>query len=320
MTTLRTLECLVALVEHRSVSKAAATLHMSQPAVSHQIAALERELGAPVIERLARGVRVTSVGRAAAEEARIALAAAEQAIRIGRTVARGGAGSVRIACAETMTAWLLAPVLRVWRLQRPDVQLELSEFTSADAMVSHLEAGRADIAIGPRPTTTTAHVTVLGKEQIVVVVAPDHRFAGLIEGVPLHELTGEPFVHYDLDNGMAIWIDQFAADHKVILNPVLRTGSPRTAAQLGAAGVGVAVVPVSALVPRMPKVVRPLLPRVERDIIAMVASPSDPLVGQLLTDIRGRGLPTWPGPAGTAVSCSRACSHRQEETDPVVAV
>ena len=74
MTTLRTLECLVALVEHCSVSKAAATLHMSQPAVSHQIAALERELGAPVVERLARGVRVTSVGRAAAEQALISRA------------------------------------------------------------------------------------------------------------------------------------------------------------------------------------------------------------------------------------------------------
>jgi DNA-binding transcriptional LysR family regulator len=57
MTTLRTLECLVALVEHGSVSEAAAALHMSQPAVSHQIAALEKELGVPVVERLWRGVR-----------------------------------------------------------------------------------------------------------------------------------------------------------------------------------------------------------------------------------------------------------------------
>lgn len=319
MTTLRTLECLVALVEHRSVSKAAATLHMSQPAVSHQIAALERELGAPVVERLARGVRVTSVGRAAAEEARIALAAAERAIHIGRRVARGGAGSLRISCAETMTAWLLAPVLRVWRLQRPDVQLELSEFTSADAMVKQLEAGHTDIAIGPRPTTTTAHVTVLGKEQIVVVAAPDHRFARLNEGVPLNELSGEPFVHYDLDNGMATWVDRFAADHEVILNPVLRTGSPRTAAQLGAAGVGVAVVPVSALVPRMPKVVRRLRPTVEREVIAMVAAPSDPLAGQLLADIRQRGLPTWPSPTSTAANCSRTCPHGQEKAAAGVA-
>ena len=80
MTTLRTLECLVA----------AAALHMSQPALSRQIAALEKELGAPVAERLWRGVRITAAGRATAEEARVALRAAEQAVQIGQRVARAG--------------------------------------------------------------------------------------------------------------------------------------------------------------------------------------------------------------------------------------
>ena len=80
MTTLRTLECLVALVDHGSVSAAAAALHMSQPALAHQIAALEKELGAPVPERRWRGVRIMAAGRATAEEARVALRAADQAV------------------------------------------------------------------------------------------------------------------------------------------------------------------------------------------------------------------------------------------------
>jgi DNA-binding transcriptional LysR family regulator len=83
MATLRTLECLVALVDHGSVSAAAGALHMSQPALSHQIASLERELGAPVVERLWRGVRVTAAGRATADEARVAIRAATQAIQLG---------------------------------------------------------------------------------------------------------------------------------------------------------------------------------------------------------------------------------------------
>jgi DNA-binding transcriptional LysR family regulator len=73
---LRALECLVALVDTGSVTKAAAALHLSQPALSHQIAALERELDTPVVERQSRGVRVTAAGLAAAEEARVALRAA----------------------------------------------------------------------------------------------------------------------------------------------------------------------------------------------------------------------------------------------------
>ena len=59
MVSMRTLECLVSIVEHGSLTRAAADLHMSQPALSHQIAALERELGTPVIERRPRGVRPT---------------------------------------------------------------------------------------------------------------------------------------------------------------------------------------------------------------------------------------------------------------------
>jgi len=292
MTTLRTLECLVAVVDHCSISKAATALYMSQPALSHQIASLEREVGALVVERLPRGVRVTATGRAVAEKARIALAAAEQAIQAGRRVSRSTAGRLRVACAETMTAWLLVPVLRHWRSQRPDVQLDLSEFPSADAMIKCLEDGSIDIAIGPRPTGTTAHVSVLGKEEVVVVVARGHRLAETVGGVTLADLSDEPFVHYDPSNGMAVWIDQFAADHDATLNPVLRTGSPRTAAQLAAAGVGVSIVPISALVPRPPGVVLPLRPAIERDIIAVVAAPSDNLVQQFLADLHRRGLPT----------------------------
>ena len=66
MISLRALECLVAIVDQGSLTKAAAILHMSQPALSHQIAVIERELGTPVIERLPRGVRPTAAGLAVA--------------------------------------------------------------------------------------------------------------------------------------------------------------------------------------------------------------------------------------------------------------
>jgi DNA-binding transcriptional LysR family regulator len=269
---------------------------MSQPALSHQLASLERELGTPVVERLPRGVRVTAAGRAAAEEAQIALAAAAKAVQIGRRVGRADAGSIRISCAETMTTWLLGPVLRQWRLQRPEVQLDLSEFTSADVMVERLEAGGVDIAIGPRPTSTTAHISVFGQEEIVVVVAPGHRFAGLTDGIAVCDLADEPFVHYNLDNGMAAWVDAFADRHHVVLNPILHTRSPRTAAQLAAAGIGATLVPVSAVGAAPSGVVRRLRPSVARDVIAVVAAPSDTLVRQFLTDIHRRGLPIWSGP------------------------
>src|SRR6202000_2365024 len=119
MLSMRGLECLVAIVDEGSMTKAAAVLHMSQPALSHQIAAIERELGTPVIERLPRGVRPTAAGaaaagggrggpraraRPAAAEARIARAAADRAVIAGKRVAAGTGGRIRISCVETMTA------------------------------------------------------------------------------------------------------------------------------------------------------------------------------------------------------------------------
>ena len=164
MLSMRALECLATIVEQGSLTKAAATLHMSQPALSHQIAAIERELGTPVIERLPRGVRPTAAGLAAVAEARIALAAANRAVMAGRRVASGMGGRIRIACAETMTAWVLVPVLRDWRRRFPDVELDLKEHTSADRMLDVLLGGEADITVGPPPTRTDEHIEVLGTE------------------------------------------------------------------------------------------------------------------------------------------------------------
>lgn len=270
---------------------------MSQPALSHQIASLERELGAPVAERLHRGVRITAVGRAAAEEARVALRAAEQTVQVGKRVARAGAGRIRIACAETMTAWLLLPVLRHWRSRRPDVHLELSEFTNGDAMLEALEAGITDVTFGPRPLrNTTAHMEVFGAQEVVAVAAAGHPFAEFAE-VPVIALQSQPFVHYDPENALAFWVDQLAARHEIVLCPVLRTRSPRTAVQLAAAGMGVTVAPVSALPSRLAGTVRRLHPVTTVDVVAIVAAPSDTLVSQFVSDVRRRGLPSWTGPA-----------------------
>jgi DNA-binding transcriptional LysR family regulator len=290
MATLRALECLVALVEAGSVTGAAAALHLSQPALSHQISALEKEIGTPVVERLPRGVRPTAAGLAVAQEARDALHHAALAVTVGRKVAEGRAGRLRIASAETMTTWLLTPAMRQWRLRHPEVAFELSEFSSADRMDRFLTAGEADLIVGPRPTATVHHVEVLGTEEMVVVAGPGHRFAGE-HAVGLAAVVKEPFIHYDPENGMAIWVDDLAAEHGVTFDTVLRTRSPRTAAQLAAADMGVTIVPVSALPGRRDGTVRPFDPPILRDVIATVAAPADTLCRRFVADLRRRGLP-----------------------------
>ncbi|SEF26349.1 DNA-binding transcriptional regulator, LysR family [Amycolatopsis pretoriensis] len=289
MPTLRALECLVAVLDAGSITEAAARLHLSQPALSHQIGALERELGTPVLERLPRGVRPTATGRAVLADARAALAAADRVVRTGRAVAGGGEGTLRIACAESMTAGLLAPVLRAWHRHRPGVSITLAETTSADALVTALEAGEADVAIGPRPTRWTGHAELVGREEVVVALAADHPLATRA-AVPMAELAGLPVVHYHPDNGLGGWLDEEAARHGTVLSAVMRTKQAATAAQLAAAGLGVALVPATALTRTFAGALRRLKPALHRDVVTFTATPSDPLVRRFRADVRHRGI------------------------------
>src|SRR5262249_42046568 len=150
-------------------------------------------------------------------------------------------------------------------------------------------------AVGPRPTRTRAHLEVIGQQEMVVVAPTRHRFLEMT-AVPVQALAQEAFIHYDPANAMAAWVDQYAASHQIVLDPVVRTRSPRTAALLAAGGVGVTIVPISALVPRPVGVVRQLDPLVKGDVIALVGTPADALAQAFITDLRRRGVPNWSWP------------------------
>ncbi|WP_112239083.1 LysR family transcriptional regulator [Kribbella monticola] len=290
MTTLRALECLVAVLDTGSVTKAAATLHLSQPALSHQLAGLEREIGTPLLERLPRGVRPTTAGRAVADEARAALAAAERVVTVGQAVAKGTEGHLRIACAASMTAGLLAPVLRTWHRRRPGIQMTLAELTSADALADLVESGQADLAVGPRPTTWHATVDLIGTEDLVAAMTPSHPLA-TADSVSLADIAQYRTIGYDPENGLHAWLAEVLAGHGVALTPVMRTRQTTTAAELAAAGLGIALVPTTALPSGYTGTIRRLTPPLTRDIVVLTPAAGDPAVRALVNELVRRGLP-----------------------------
>jgi len=290
MTTLRALECLVAVLDTGSVTKAAATLHLSQPALSHQLAGLEREVGTPLLERLPRGVRPTTAGRAIADDARTALAAADRVVTVGRAVAQGAEGHLRIACAASMTAGLLAPVLRTWHRRRPGIQLTLTELTSADALAELVESGQADLAIGPRPTHWQANLDLIGTEELVAAMVPSHPLAGA-DSVSLADIPQYRTVGYHPDNGLDAWLSEVAARQGVVLSPVMRTRQTTTAAELAAAGLGIALIPTTALPAGYTGTIRRLDPPLTRDIVVLTPTTDDPVVRTFVKELTRRGLP-----------------------------
>ncbi|MGU3432496.1 LysR substrate-binding domain-containing protein [Actinomycetes bacterium M1A6_2h] len=287
MPTLRALECFVAVVDAGSVTAGSDRLHLSQPALSHQLASLEAEIGTLLLERLPRGVRPTPTGRAVLADARAALAAAERVLRTGRATALGSEGRLRIACAESMTVPILAPILRKWTRKFPHIELDLSEFTSADAMAEAVDVGDIDIAVGPAPARSFATITDIGTEEIVVVV-PEGLDLVDQKAVSWTDLAGRPIVHYHPSNGLCGWFDAEAATHGVELEAVTRTRNATTAAQLALAGLGIALVPTSALPSRFAGVVKPLRPSLQRSVVVMTASHADVLTQRFVADLVSR--------------------------------
>ncbi|WP_433022143.1 LysR family transcriptional regulator [Kribbella sp. CA-294648] len=290
MPTLRALECFVATVEAGSITRAAAQLHLSQPALSHQIAVLENELGSPLLERLPRGIRPTSAGREALRHAREALGAAERVVQAGRAVAALDEGHLRIGCAGSMTAGLLAPMLRTWRRRHPRVRLVLQERSSADALAAMITADEIDVAISPRPTRWDGPVELLAGEEVVIVFHTGDPLGDRPGPIPITALHGYPVIQYAGPHGLAGWLDGLFAEHDVSPDIVIRTQQTTSAPALAAAGLGAAVVPVSGVPAGFAGTVHRLDPPQSRDVVALTAGRSDVLVEQFVGFLKAAGL------------------------------
>lgn len=289
MPSLRALECLVAVADTESITRAAKLLHASQPAVSHQLAALERETKTTLIVREPRGVKLTPAGRAAVADARRAVEAAASAVRSARAVSQLAGGSLRLACAQSLTASLIAPVIRLWHRRHPDVAVTLREAARIQEFLGFIDADEVDVVFVPLPVPDRYMTTPVAEEEIVLAASTSHRLAEH-STVRLKQLEGARIVHFAPENGLSDWLDKSLAEAGVRTETVMRTSVSTAAPQLAAAGLGVAICPVSAVSAGFPGVVRSFSPHWVRELVAVTPGECDPLVSQFISDIRRRGV------------------------------
>jgi DNA-binding transcriptional LysR family regulator len=150
MTTTARLRTLVAVAETGSVRAAAGRLVVTESAVSAAIAALTREVGAPLVERAGRGLRLTSAGEAYAGYARTILGLHEEAIAAARGNTDPERSRVRVAAVTTAGEHVLPVSLATFLTRHPGVDLHLEVGTS-EHVWSLLDAHEADLAIAGRP-------------------------------------------------------------------------------------------------------------------------------------------------------------------------
>ncbi|MFF1837266.1 LysR family transcriptional regulator [Streptomyces sp. NPDC058231] len=241
---LRQMEYFLAVVEESSFTRAAELLHVTQPALSHQIKSLERAVGGALLERLPRGVRLTPMGRAFLPHAERSVRSAAQARRAARAAAGAEGGELHIATVHAVAVGILPDIFARWRAAHPAVGLVLHEYATTEALEEQLERGVADLAVGPVPAHWEGPVVPIGTEEVVLVVPFDDRLAGRTS-VRLDELADRPWVRCAMEpvvHGRP-FLDHACALAGFVPRTAVRTEHTSTAVRMAAAGVGVATAP-----------------------------------------------------------------------------
>ena len=195
----RLLRAFVTLAGELHFGRAAARMHVTQPALSQQIARLERQLGVRLFDRTRTRVELTEAGAAALEPARTAVDAAAAVEEIVRGHAEGETGELRLGLSPGVH-YVAQSLLSEFARRRPAVRVRASQ-DSSGALAEQVADGRLDLAIGfctePR---AGVECEPLRDEPAVLAVAGDHPLARRAS-VALAELSGETFALVDARDG-----------------------------------------------------------------------------------------------------------------------
>ncbi|MFL0411990.1 LysR family transcriptional regulator [Microbacterium paludicola] len=187
----------VAVAEERSFTRAAERCHVVQSALSHQIKALERELGVALFARNSRRVEVTAAGEAFVAAARASLEAAARAVADAAAATGEIRGELTLGLIPTVTTIDIPAALGVFHGAHPAVRIRMHG-GSSDTFIAEIAAGTLDVAVLGLPqevSHTGVHSRVLARERHVAVLPRSHPLAKR-RRLRLEELAGETFVDF----------------------------------------------------------------------------------------------------------------------------
>ncbi|MGF6710753.1 DNA-binding transcriptional LysR family regulator [Luteibacter sp. W1I16] len=186
---LKQLRAFVYITRLGTLTRAAEALFLSQPSVSLQLKALERELGAPLLERTRRRITLTDAGEALYEMARPLVEGLENLDREFHAKTRGAqGGKLTVAAGSSTIQYLLPELVKAYRERYPSVHLQLANVTGKDGLAL-LRADEADIAIGSMLDVPNdiAWAPVYHYDPMLIM-PPDHPLAAL-DDIRLEDLS-----------------------------------------------------------------------------------------------------------------------------------
>jgi DNA-binding transcriptional LysR family regulator len=256
----RHMRLFVALGETLHFGRAAARMHMSQPPFSRQIAAIERELGARLVERTTRNVALTPAGRRFLDDSRAVLAAFDDALRDARLVAGGMKGELRLGFMMHAGQGVVPRLVRRYTEERPEIRLILEE-TVPFAIEPMLLDGRLDAAVSflGHPTPHIEAIPIY-RDRLCLIAPPGHALAAR-DRITAADLANQPLITAPatvaptVRDAIAAW----CATGGIVPNFALEPRLQQTIISLVAEGLGIALIPESLTATLPPGLVaRPL--------------------------------------------------------------
>lgn len=254
---LRHLQALVAVSEHRSFSAAADALGTVQSNVSAHVARLERELGATLVER--SGGRLTAEGQLVVDRAYRIFAEVDALVADIGALRQVLAGTVRAGMIGTVARWLAPLLLQDLSTRHPMLHLVVSEGSTV-ALEPALTSGRLDLAVlsAPVPGRELSFEPLLEEDVLLVVPVGPTSPLGDRSEVAIDDLTDLQLLLPAAGTPFRAELDTALAGHDVTLRPLAELDGIRLMASLAFEGYGPAVLPASAVPPRVRPTVRAL--------------------------------------------------------------
>ena len=242
---LRQLRYFIGASEAGSLLKASGRLHVAQPALSHQIASLENEIGAQLFDRSSRGITLTEAGKVFLVHAKVVLAdldRARSAVRECDTVPRG---DVAIGFPTTVVLTATMPILSACRTQLPEIRLKIIEAYSG-FLREWLQSGRLDLALmyGDEPEAGLSKRPLLDDKLVLVSGASTGRMP---RKILLSALANRPLVLPGRDHGLRRIIDDACAPLNLQLNVVAEIESLGSVKRAAEAGIGETILPLGSV-------------------------------------------------------------------------
>ncbi len=233
------------VAKHKSFSRAAEALSLTQPLVSIKVKQLENAYKIILFERSRRQIELTNPGEILFSYAEKIFNTAKEADNHMEDIKGMKLGNLKISAGLTLGTYYLPPLLAAFRKKYPEIEIQM-KVKNKQEVIKDILTFRDDIGfIGYMEPDQKLVITPLWEEELVLIVSRLHKFAKL-KTIPLSKLNGQQFILREKGSGTRELVEEKLYKHRVSVKVVMELGSHEAIKRAVGVGLGISILPKCA--------------------------------------------------------------------------